>query len=177
MDKNLLDKYREYASTEESFAVLFVKKNLRKAKGLWIDVLDCDRYEMSPDDLHFRFVKGGLYEKKIVPKYPSKSEYTKNGKFDERSYMLTVRALTWDAAHKDISQQKKKRVKPIKYEISGVSFDKNRNNKSYFREDAPPEIKALERNLSNRTDPLWDIALNYANEPEFVYKIKNVRVF
>jgi hypothetical protein len=177
MDKKLLNTYRKYASSEESIAVLFVRHNLEKAKGFWIDIDEYDRYEMSSDDSHFKYVNGALYKKIIAPKYPSKSEYTINGIFDERSYMLMVRAITWETARRDISQQKQKHVKPLRFKITGVSYDKNRNNKNYFRDDAPPEIKALEKNLSNRTDPLWDIAVNYVNEPEFIYKIKRVSVF
>ena len=60
MDEKLLRKYLEYARTEEALAILFVKKHINKAKGHWVDISDCRRYEMSEDDLHFRFVNGGL---------------------------------------------------------------------------------------------------------------------
>ena len=53
-----------------------------------------------------------------------------------------TRAITWETAHKDIEQQKSKRVEESNFRITGVSYDKNRNNKNYFRDDAPPEIKA-----------------------------------
>lgn len=176
MDDKLLKKYLKYANTEESFAVLFVKRHVAQAKGHWIDIVECRRYEMSSDNLHFRFVVGGLYKRKIKPHYPSKSVYTINGRFDERGYYLMVRAITWETAHKDIEQQKSKNIAPRKFKITGVSYDKNRGNKNFFREDAPPEIKALANNLNDRTNPLWDVALQYANKPEFVYKIKQVYV-
>jgi hypothetical protein len=176
MDDNLLKKYLEYANTEESFAVLFVKKHLAQAKGHWIDIVHCRRYEMSSDNLHFRFVLGGLYKRKIKPQYPSKSMYTINGRFDERGYYLIVRAITWETAHKDIEQQKSNNIAPRKFKITGVSFDKNRSKKDFFREDTPPEIKALANNLNDRTNPLWDRALKYANKPEFVYEIKKVYI-
>ncbi len=57
-----------------------------------------------------------------------------------------------------------------------MSYDKNRGNKDYFRDDAPPEIKALANNLNDRTNPLWDKAMQYVNEPEFVYEIKQVYI-
>ena len=174
MNETLLKKYLKYANTDEAFAVLFAKKHLEKTKGHWVDIIDCLRYEMSSDNLHFRFVNGGLYKRKIHPQYPSKSEYTVNGKFDERRYLLMVRAITWETAHKDIEQQKLKKISAQKFKISGVSYDKNRGNKDFFRNDAPPEIKALAKNLNDRTNPLWDRALRYANKPEFVYKIKRV---
>jgi len=176
MDHRLLKKYREYANTEEALAVLFVKKHLTQAKGHWVDVVDCQRYEMSSDSLHFRFVVGALYERRIQPQYPPRSSYTINGKFDEYTYYLMARAITWETAHNDIEQQKSKRVKPLKFEITGVSYDKNRNNKAYFREDAPREIKALAANLYDRTDPLWDKAVQYINAPEFVYEVRQARI-
>jgi hypothetical protein len=67
-------------------------------------------------------------------------------------------------------------VAASKFEITGVSYDKNQNNKGYFRDDAPPEIKALADNLYDRTDPLWDKAMQYINAPEFVYEIKQIRM-
>ena len=176
MDDRLLNKYLEYASTEEAFAVLFVKEHLVQAKGQWVDIIDCQRYEMSSDNLHFRFVDGGLYKRKIQPQYPSKSAFTIDGKFDERGYLLMTRAITWETAHKDIKQQKSKKVAASKFKITGVSYDKNRDAKDYFRDDAPPEIKALAKNLHDRTNPLWGKAMQYVNKPEFVYKIKKISI-
>ena len=115
MDDKLLKKYREYANSEEAFAILFAKKHLTQAKGHWVGIDDCQRYEMSSDNFHFRYVVGGLYKRKIQPQYPSKSAYTIDGEFDERRYYLMVRAITWETAHKDIQQQKSKRVKATKF--------------------------------------------------------------
>jgi len=176
MDDKLLKKYFKYANNEESFAVLFVKKHLTQAKGHWVNIVDCRRYEMSSDNLHFRFVIGGLYKRKIQPQYPSKSVYTIDGKFDEHKYYLMLRAITWETAQKDIEQQQLKNIASRKFKITGVSYDKNRSNKDFFRKDAPPEIKALANNLNDRTNPLWDRALQYANKPEFVYEIKKVYI-
>ena len=176
MKDKLLTKYLRYAKTDEAFAVFFVKKNLGQAKGHWVDIADCQRYEMSLDNLHFRFVVGGLYKRKVRPQYPSKSEYTTDGKFDEYRYNSMMRAITWETAHKDIEQQKSKKIAPRKFEITGVSYDKNRGAKGFFRKDAPPEIRALADNINDRTNPLWDRALQYAVRPEFVYKIKKVYV-
>lgn len=178
MDEKLLKKYLSYANTEESFAVLFTKKYLIQAKGHWVDIVDCDPYQKSSDNLHFRFVEGSLYKRKIEPRYPSKATYTINGKFNEREYDLMVRAITWETAHRDIEQQKSKNVAATEFKITGVSYKKNRSNKNYFRDDAPQEIKALAKDLNNRTNPLWDKAMQYINkyEPEFVYKIKQVHI-
>jgi|ERR1051325_621545 hypothetical protein len=176
MDDRLLKKYLEYANTEEAFAVLFVKKHLTQAKGHWIDIVNCQNYGMSSDKLHFKFVIGGLYKRKIQPQYPPKSEYTINGKFDERRYYLMTRAITWEAAHKDIEQQKSKNVAARKFRITGVIYDKNQGTNDFFCKDAPPEIKALAKNLYDRTNPLWDKAMEYINKPEFVYEVKQIEI-
>ena len=176
MDEKLLKKYLEYTNSEEGFAVLFVKKHLSQAKGHWVDVADCRRYEMSPDNLHFRHVVGALYKRKIQPKHPPKTDYIFNGKYDEKKYLLMVRATTWETSHKDIEQQKSNKIAHWQFRITGVSYDKNRDNKHFFRKDAPEEIKALAHNLNDRTNPLWDKALKYANKPEFVYKIKKINI-
>lgn len=176
MHDKLLNKYLTYASTDEAFAVLFVKKHLAQAKGHWIDIIDCHRYEMSPDNLHFRFVVGGLYRRTIQPPYPPKSAYTIAGQFDERGYYLMTRAITWETAHKDIDQQKSKNVRARKFRIRGVSYAKIRSEQDYFRDDAPPEIKALARNLSDRTNPLWDRATQFASVQEFVFEIKQISI-
>jgi len=176
MNEKLLKKYLSYTNSEESFAVLFTKKYLIQAKGNWVDIIDSSPYEMSSDNLHFRFVKGGLYKRNIKPKYPSKDTCTINGKFDECKYRQMVRAITWETAHRDIEQQKLKNVKAIKFKITGVSYDKNRSNKNYFSDDAPKEIKALANDLNNRTNPLWDKAMPYINKTEFIYKIKHIHI-
>lgn len=176
MHEKLLARYREYTSTDEAFAVLFVKKHLTQAKGHWVDVVDYRRYEMSPDNMHFRFVIGRLYEKKLHPQYPPKSSYTVNDQFDEQRYKMITRAITWETAHRDIEQQRAANSRPLKFEITGVSYDKNRGNKNFFREDTPPEIMALANNLYDRTDPLWDKAMQYANAPEFVYEVRKAKV-
>jgi hypothetical protein len=176
MDEKLLKLYREYANSEDGLAILFAKKHLSQTKGHWVNIDDSQRYEMSSDDSHFRYVIGGLYKRKIQPQYPLKSEYTINGKLDESRYYFMTRAITWETANKDIELQKSKKVKATNFKITGVSYDKNRNNKNYFRNDAPPEIKALAKDLSNRTSPLWDDAMKYTIEPEFIYKIKQISI-
>ena len=176
MDDRLLKMYREYASSDEAFAVLFVKNHITQAKGHWVDIANCRRYELSSDNMHFKFVVGGLYQRKLLPQYPPKSAYTVDGKFNERGYYLMTRAITWETAHKDIKQQKSNGLACEKFKITGVSYDKNSDNNQFFRDDAPPEIKALAQNLLDRTDPLWGRALQYAVKPEFVYEITSIEV-
>ena len=90
---------------------------------------------------------------KIQPQYPPRSQFTSNGEFDERRYLFLVRAITWETAHKDITQQKSKNVLASKFKITGVSYDKNRDCKNFFRDDTPPEIKALAHDLTDPNEP------------------------
>lgn len=176
MDAKLLQRYLEYANSDEAQAVLYVKKYLAQANGHWVDIVDYRRYERSPDPLHFRFVEGGLYKRRLTPQYPSKSDYMSNGQLRERDYYLVTRAITWETAHKDIEQQKSERVPATEFKITGVSYDKSRHNKNCFRDGAPPEIMALAVNPNDRTDPLWEVAVQYLLHPEFVYEIKKVDI-
>ncbi|WP_416056300.1 hypothetical protein [Stenotrophomonas maltophilia] len=176
MDEKLLAKYRDYASSEEALAVLFVKRHLPESRGHWVDPVDFCRYQQSADSLHFRFVVGGLYQRKRLPKYPPKSDFTFNGRFDEHGYLAITRALTWEAAHTDIQEQQAAGVVAVEFEVRGVSYDRNRGSTGFFRDDAPEEIKALASNLQDRTNPLWDHALKYANAPEFVFEIRRATV-
>ncbi len=57
-----------------------------------------------------------------------------------------------------------------------MSYDRNRGNKNFFSDDAPPEIKALANNLNDRTDPLWDRAMQYVIQPDFVFEIRSAKV-
>lgn len=76
MGDRLLRRFREYAGSEEVCAVLLVKRHLTQAESHWVDVVNCRRYEMSSDPMHFRFVVGGLFKRTIRPKYPPRSTYT-----------------------------------------------------------------------------------------------------
>lgn len=177
MDDKLLARYQEYASSDEAFAVLFIKRHLPQARGYWVDPEDFRRYEKSADNLHFRFVIGGLYRRKISPKYPPRADYTVQGVLNERRYLAVTRALTWEAAHRDIEQQKRARAPFLKFEVAGISYDRSRGSTGFFRDDAPPQIKALALNLYDRTDPLWDAAMQYIRAPDFVYEIRKAKVW
>lgn len=164
-----MEKYRKYAQSEEAYAVLFTKKYLNMSTNMWINIVDCRApkyYEIS--DLEFKYVLCELFDRKIIPKYPNRREFSK-----ENDYISTCRAITWDVANKDILEQKNRGVKGPQYLIEGVKYNRNKN-KSYFVDDAPEEIKALERNLNDRTDPLWSIALKYVRHPNFVFQIKKI---
>ncbi len=127
ISEELFRKYIEYASSEEALAVLFVKKELKESVGNWIDIVVFESYqEISFKNLEFKLVKCGLYKRTIKPKYPPKSDFKINGKFDENKYYQLIRAITWSTANEDIQLQKSKGVKAEKYEIRGVKYNKNR---------------------------------------------------
>ncbi len=172
MEDRLLRRYLEYASSEEAKAVLFVKNRIAQAKGHWVDVLNCRRSNKSEDPFHFKFVTGCLFRRRIQPQYPPKSTLSNNGRFDERRYHLVVRAFTWEAAHRDIEQQKSQRASYLRFRVTGIMYVRLRTAKNLFRDDAPPEIKLLADNLNVPTNPFWDRAVEYFNRPELVYKAK-----
>lgn len=127
ISKKLLKKYIEYASSNEALAVLFVKQELKKSVGHWVDIVDFESYhDISYKNLEFKFVICSLYKRTIKPKYPPKSEFKVNGKFDEENYYRSIRAITWGTAQEDIQQQKRKSIKATKYEIRGVKYNRNR---------------------------------------------------
>ena len=100
MDKKLIEKYKEYANTEEAFAVLFVKKHLRAAKGKWVDIIDFYYpYNYAPWELEFKYVECRLFSRKRKPQYPPKKDFK-----DEKEYIQACRAITWETANIDISE-------------------------------------------------------------------------
>lgn len=175
LTKDKLRKYLEYASTDEARAVLFVKEQLNKSAGHWIDVIDCESYENYDSNvIEFKFVTCGLYKRKIKPTYPPKLNFTVNGKFDEREYYLSVRAITWETANKDISQQKNKGIKGDIYEIRGVKYNKNRGK---FIKEPPwlndPAWKNVDIYSLRGTDRSY--VQQFLAPPDWRYEIKSIR--
>jgi hypothetical protein len=172
MDDKLLGKYLEYANTDEALAVLFAKKYIPEAKGHWVDIEACERYEISGDPLHFKIVECVLFKRKIKPQYPPKADFTVDGKFDDDAYYLAIRAITWETAHRDIDKQRGKGVVGDRYIVEGVRYNKNKgkykttppwlNPQSRFHGDSPNRFSHRDRRA-------------YEVEPEWVYKVKSVR--
>lgn len=164
-------------STPEACAVEFVRKYLRASRGMWVDILeyDCPMHYL-PEDLQFKEVRCELFPRKIVPEYPPREKYD-----NEVSYRLACRGVTWETAHEDIENQRSRGKKGWKFVIKGVRyFDRSKKKPSFFKEDAPKCVKALAKNLNNRTNPLWGMAAKYVN-PEYsefdpyLYKIVQIR--
>ncbi len=137
MDEKLIEKYKEYANSVEAYAVLFVKKYLRASKGKWVDILVSipDEYETDNYDkcskLEFEFVDCELFNRKIKPIYPPKPKYPPKSSFlDEEKYkrycdiideeyIISCRAITWEAAHRDIGQQRAAGIKGLHFQLNG----------------------------------------------------------
>ena len=175
--KYKLEKYLQYASSIEAYAVLFVKKYLNQSKGMWVDIINTEySYHYKPDALQFKKVICEVFPRTIKPKYPPKSDFQ-----NDEDYYLVCRAITYDVSHKDIETQKMKGVRGKKYVIEGIRyFDKKKKRPSCFTTSAPKEIEELAGNLNDKTNPLWDKAWNYMN-PDYYnfdpygYKIKSVK--
>lgn len=172
MNDKLLGMYLEYASTDEAMAIVFVKKHMPESAQKWVDVIDCERYELSEDKLHFHFVEYGLYKRTLKPKYPPKSQFTNKGEFDEKSYYMAVRAITWEVANLDIKQQKEKGIVGEKYRITAVRYNKN---KGKYRKK-PPWLDPNSAFYGASPESFrWRERRMYEYEPEWVYEIKSIK--
>jgi hypothetical protein len=179
-----IEKYLKYANTEESFAVLFVKKYLNSSLNHWIDIVESDYYNSfysyDLSDLEFRYVICDLYNRKIKPKYPPKDDFIVNGNFDQERYYLVVRSITWETAHRDIDEQINKKNDGKRYKITGIRYRVHNALKkieSLFEDNnIPSHIKSLKEVLSPN-DPLWEKVIKYYDpkfEQEYSYKITKI---
>ena len=170
--KQYVQHYLQYANTAEAYAVLFVRKYLRHANGkVWVDILSWEApAAYGIDQLRFRHVECELFPKRYKVDYPGKWEFD-----DDEEHRIACRAATWETSRLDIAAQRRKGVKGRKYRIDGACYPVRHEVKPlpknqpelFFRPDAPAEIKALAKDLSDRTDPLWDRAMEWAN-PKYV---------
>ncbi|WP_205747408.1 hypothetical protein [Desulfopila sp. IMCC35006] len=175
LSEEKLKEYLKYASTDEARAVLFVKKQIKESAGHWIDIIDCVSYQNdNPNDLEFKLVICGHYKRILKPKYPPKSNFIFNGKLNEKEYYLSVRAITWETAHKDISQQKSKGIKGVMFEIKGVKYNKNRGK---FIKDPPwlnsPAWKNVDIHSLRGADRSY--VQQFLAPPDWRYEIKSIR--
>lgn len=171
-----LEKYLQYASSSEAYAVLFVRKYLNQAKGMWVDIIHADyprHYNL--EKLQFKTVECELFPKTMHPKYPKRDKFQ-----SDEDYYLVCRAITYDMAHRDIERQIDKGINGKEYRIEGVRYyDEKKKKPPYFISSAPNEIKALAKNLNDKTNPLWDMAEQYVNKDyinfdEYTYKVKSI---
>lgn len=175
LSKEKYKQYLDYASTDEARAVLFAKTHIKKSPGHWIDIVDCDAYQStSPSVLEFKLVVCGLYKRKLKPIYPPKKKFKYDCKFDQGEYYLAVRAITWETANKDISQQKGKGIKGELFEIKGVKYNKN---KGKFIKKPPwlddPTWKDLDIYSLRGADRSY--VQQFLAAPDWRYEIKSVQ--
>lgn len=162
LDDEFDDEYFDYLRSAEAKAISFTRRYLPQAKGCWVDMLAFREYPSVSNVYSSKFpnyslVLCELYEKRILPQYPSEFDFE-----DELMYYRAIRRITWETANKDIEQQKSEGVKPPRFKLIG--YNDESKNTGYFRDDAPPEIKALANNLNDKTNPLWDKAHRYFNK-------------
>ena len=177
--KELLEQFRRYSETQESRAILFVKRHLKQANDkYWVNILksrELDRYPaLKPgadgkkdEGPFFGFVRCELYPRRTKPDYPPRRKYQSDG-----AYVTICRALTWEAAHDDIEHLSMRGYKGPIYEIFAEL--KPIKGAGLFVPDAPPEIQALAKNPNDRTDPLWDEAVRYLAATE-KFRIRGIR--
>lgn len=164
-----IERYRSYAGSEEAFAVLFVKKYLKSADSrYWVHITCSSAY--NAEALRFKLVQCELVPRATESAYPGKWEFR-----NERDYIQACRAATWEAACYDIDRFHNRGRSGRKFEIAGVSWPLDCHEcklkactdpDKYFVPEAPPEIRALAQDLSDRTDPLWDEAMRWVS-PEY----------
>lgn len=147
--EKMIEKYLEYANTEESFAVLFVKKYLKSySNRYWVDINSVSTSSkdspknMNARDLEFEEVVCTLYVREERPVYPDKIEFIKSRLIlpyeqflklpscqktldhYEKEYLTLCRAITWDVSHDDITYQKHRGVKGISFQLTGKKIQK-----------------------------------------------------
>lgn len=168
-----VQKYLAYANSEEAYAILFVKKYLKQAdSSVWIDILDYDAplsYETKR--LMFKSVTCELFPKKTTPRYPTHKQF-----HNKDDYIIACRAVTWKTANRDIAMLRQKHYAGRRYRIRGMLYqDIEPGPETLFIPSAPPEIKVLAENLNDRTDPLWDIAVQYIQPNRHKFKITGIK--
>ncbi|KAG4099432.1 hypothetical protein H8356DRAFT_1667456 [Neocallimastix lanati (nom. inval.)] len=147
----LIEKYKEYAETEEAYAVLFVKKHLNASKGNWVDILNTNvPGDWYMDDLEFQSVECELFKRKIHPVYPKKSSY-----MSDEDYYNICRAITWNTAHTDIAQQRRRGVKGLKFRISGKKVYGDEKIYTLSRRN----FKKIKKTINDLRDDEWDYVL------------------
>ena len=150
----------------EASIVKRVRANVSAAKGCWVDVLSYKHAESRRGALlEYEDIVFELFTKRLYPKYPKQ----RRGQSDS-DYADDLRKITWKTAHADIDAQRECGVKGRRYSLHGRLTSPSAED--FFTDDAPAEVKALAANLRDRTDPLWDIALQYARKPQWVYSVK-----
>lgn len=99
--------YISYVKNGDSAAVYITRDIAKKVPtgGMWIDVVSINKKGRTDNRWDFNYFIVELFPRKTKPVYP------KNASDDEKKY------ITWQTAHKDIDEQRKKGYKGAKYKI------------------------------------------------------------
>lgn len=120
-------KYIAYVESGESAAV-FVARDIAKdldTSGKWIDIIYHDGYKNSENKWIFETIKLELFPRKTNPIYP------KCLSDEDKKY------ITWEAAHKDISELRNKNYHGPKFELkvkSEIKYTVLSSNKTKYKQ-------------------------------------------
>ena len=160
--ESLKDKYGLYLRSNEAAAVYFVKNFVSNldTKDKWIDIISSEKYPNYDNKPAFKNVKIELFERKIKPKYPKDAD------------VMLRRTITWEAAHKDIAEQRFNGIQGTVFQVTGRSYNKNKGkfeirlfdhwNEEYGGFDHTGKV------------PTTTLTRRVKMEPEWVYEIKGV---
>lgn len=139
--KALLKDYNNYSHSDEAVVVYIVRNYVDKleTKSKWIDVIDFDAWAINREwgnnrewesnekkKKSFNYFVIELFKREINPIYPNEKEYSENQK---DNYIRICKALTWEASHTDIDQQREKGKRGPMYLVICPVRNKNRGKK------------------------------------------------
>lgn len=139
--KILLKDYQDYVHSDEALIVYLVRKYVDKieTKSMWIDVINFDAWainkkwginrEWESNDKKkksFNYFVIELFKRKINPIYPNEKEYSEK---EKDNYIRICKALTWEASHTDIKQQRENGKRGPMYLVICPVRNKNRGKK------------------------------------------------
>ena len=165
--KKLMRNYNSYLETDEAEIVFLTKSVFSEidTKAKWIDVLAhgdlINRYnhygeENEQEVTAFTFAIIELFPRKIRPHYPK----------DASTRMK--RAITWNAAHADIRNQRKEGIRGTMLLLSCSLYDKNRDKlQTVYYPDWNEEYGGFDH---TGNAPTITIAKKERMKPEWVYR-------
>ena len=162
-NEEVLRAYLGYMRTEEP-TIVFIAKNLVKdldTKKKWIHVVDFDCWGIRGRKFAFNYIIVELFDRKLHPKYPE----------DANEQMR--KAITWQAAHDDIAQQKAKGIMGPMFLITCPLYNKNKGKK--MREELPYWNEEYGGFDFTGKVPTTTVVRMRNMEPDWVYRVTGYR--
>lgn len=130
--KELLKDYNNYSHSEEAVVVYLVRNYVDKleTKSKWIDVVDYHAWGIRGEKRAFNYFIIELFHREINPTYPNEKEY-----LNKNEYARICKALTWEASHTDIDQQREKGKRGPMYLV--ICPVRNKNRGKMFKKAFP----------------------------------------